>query len=248
MKQQIHTMPVVEAFQSGDECPFCYLYRDADQRAIRFFAGPSASYMEPEIRKITTHTGFCEGHMKKLYDYGNRLGNALMVQSHYANILEELQSQLENYEIPKKRFFSPKKKEETPFWQHLQERTARCAVCKQVEDSMDRHYQVFFSLLKEQEFCRILEDSKGFCIPHFARLLQMAEKHLPQRKADWFYPTVYRVMEQNLVRVKEDLDWFIQKHDYRFVSADWKNSQDSLQRAMQKINSGYPADPPYRKD
>ncbi|MEE1328215.1 MAG: DUF6062 family protein, partial [Oscillospiraceae bacterium] len=72
MKQQIHTMPVVEAFQSGDECPFCYLHRDADQRAIRFFAGPSASYMEPEIRKITTHTGFCEGHMKKLYDYGNR--------------------------------------------------------------------------------------------------------------------------------------------------------------------------------
>ena len=49
MKQQIHTMPVVEAFQSGDECPFCYLHRDADQRAIRFFAGPSASYMDSVV-------------------------------------------------------------------------------------------------------------------------------------------------------------------------------------------------------
>ena len=248
MKQQIHTMPVVEAFQSGDECPFCYLHRDADQRAIRFFAGPSASYMEPEIRKITTRTGFCEGHTKKLYDYGNRLGSALMVQTHYADLLEELHAQLEDFEIPKKRLFPSKKENKTPFWQHLQERTAHCAICDQVEDSMDRHYQVFFSLLKEAEFCRMLEESKGFCIPHFAQLLQLAEKHLPQSKANWFYPTVYRVMEQNMVRVKEDLDLFIQKHDYRFVGTDWKNSRDSLQRSMQKLNSGHPADPPYRKD
>lgn len=248
MKQQIHTVPVVKAFQSGDECPFCHLHRDAERRAIRFYAGPSASYMEPEIRKITTQTGFCQEHTKKLYDYGNQLGSALMVQSHYADLLEELQTQLKNFEIPKKRLFPSKKEKNIPFWQHLQERTAQCSVCNQLNDSLDRHYQVFFSLLKEQEFCRMLEESKGFCIPHFARMLQMAEKHLPQRKAEWFYPTVYRVMEQNMVRVKEDLEWYIQKHDYRFVSADWKNSKDSLQRAMQKISAGYPDDPPFRKD
>lgn len=248
MKQEIHTMPVVQAFQSGDECPFCWLHRDAEQRAIRFFAGPSASYMEPEIREITNRTGFCDGHMKKLYDYGNMLGSALMVQTHYADILEELRARMENLEVPKRRLFAPKKASDVPFWQHLQDRTDQCAICRQVEDSMDRQYRVFFSLLKEEEFCRMLEQSKGFCIPHFAQLLQMAEKHLPQSQAEWFYPTVYRVMEQNLLRVKEDLDWFVEKHDYRHASADWKNSKDALKRAMQKLNAVYPADPPYRKD
>lgn len=248
MKKEIHTIPVVEAIQSGDECPFCWLHRDAEQRAIRFFAGPSASYMEPEIREITNRTGFCDTHMKKLYDYGNALGNALMVQTHYADLLLELRAQMENYEVPKKRIFSRKRVEKMPFWQHLQERTAQCVICQRVEESMDRQYRVFFSLLKEEEFCRMLENSKGFCIPHFAQLLQAAETHLPQSKADWFYPAVFRVMEENLVRVKEDLDWFVDKHDYRNASADWKNSKDSLRRAMQKLSAIYPADPPYRKD
>ncbi len=248
MKQEIHTAPVMEAFQSEGECPFCFLHRDAEQRAIRFFAGPSASYMEPEIREITNELGFCDDHMKKLYDYGNMLGAALMVQTHYADILEELQAQLEDLELPKKRLFPRKKEENTPYWQRLQHRSAQCAICRQVEDGMDRQYRVFFTLLKEEEFCRVLENCKGFCVPHFAQMLQRAEKQLPQSKAKWFYPTVYRVMEQNLLRVKEDLDWFVEKHDYRHADADWKNSRDALKRAMQKLSGIYPADPPFRKD
>lgn len=76
MKEAIETTPVVEAFDSGDECPFCYLERWAEQRTINYVAGPCASYMEPEIRAITDREGFCGDHLKKLYDYGNSLGNA----------------------------------------------------------------------------------------------------------------------------------------------------------------------------
>ena len=53
-------------------------------------------------------------------------------------------------------------------------------------------------------------------------------------------------MEENLVRVKEDLDWLIAKYDYRNASQPWKNSQDALKRAMQKVEGVYPADPPYK--
>jgi hypothetical protein len=55
-------------------------------------------------------------------------------------------------------------------------------------------------------------------------------------------------MEKNLVRVKEDLDWLIAKYDYRNAGADWKNSRDALQRAMQKLEGLYPADAPYKKE
>ena len=83
---------------------------------------------------------------------------------------------------------------------------------------------------------------------HFAMLLQQAQEHLPSAYQEWFYATVYPVMEKNLVRVKEDLDWMIAKYDYRNAGAPWHNSRDALQRAMQKLEGGYPADPPYRQE
>ena len=54
-------------------------------------------------------------------------------------------------------------------------------------------------------------------------------------------------MEENLVRVKEDLDWFVGMFDYRQQGADWKNSRDAVPRTMQKLRGCYPADPVYQK-
>ena len=88
MKEQIDTIPVNDAFASGDECPFCYLERKAEQSTIRYVAGPGASYMEPDVRGATDAVGFCDTHTKKLYDYGNALGSALIFQTYYAGILE----------------------------------------------------------------------------------------------------------------------------------------------------------------
>ena len=53
-------------------------------------------------------------------------------------------------------------------------------------------------------------------------------------------------MLENLARVKGDLDWMIAKYDYRNASKPWGNSQDALQRSMQKLEGIYPADAPYK--
>ena len=79
MKEKIYTIPVNEAFDSQDECPFCNLRRTVEQKTIRFALGPGASYMEPDVRGETDKAGFCGAHFKKMYDYGNSLGSALMM-------------------------------------------------------------------------------------------------------------------------------------------------------------------------
>ena len=38
-------------------------------------------------------------------------------------------------------------------------------------------------------------------------------------------------------KVEEDIDWFIQKFDYRFKDEPWKNSKDALQRTILKVSS-----------
>lgn len=249
MQEKLHTIPVNEAFEAGDECPFCYLERETEERAINYTIGPGASYMEPEIRAITDEEGFCTGHMKKLFDYGNALGCSLILQTYFIGILQELEQQLQDYELPPKRSIFRKKKVEEPenvldAW--LKKKEESCFICKQIESNKQRYYETFFALLKEEQFRSKVEGCKGFCLHHFRELLESAKMNLPNAQREWFYKTVFTLTEENLIRVKEDLDWFVAKNDYRNAGADWKNSRDALARTIQKLRGIYPADPPYR--
>ena len=249
MKEHLHTIPVNEAFLSEDECPFCYLRRLSERSHIRYTAGPGASYMEPEIRAETDKQGFCPAHLKKLYDYGNTLGNALMLQTYYARVLTQLRGEIEDFEPPaRKTLFAKPKASEDGLWKRMQDEVQCCCICAWLDESMDRYYRTFFALLKEAEFRSRVENCKGFCLYHFGELLRRAETDLPNGQRQWFYDTLPALMEENLIRVKEDLDWLIAKYDYRNTGADWKNSRDALQRTMQKLGGGYVAQKPYREE
>lgn len=247
MKEYIETTPVIEAFESGDECPFCYLERWAEQRAINYVAGPCASYMEPEIRAITDREGFCGSHLKKLYDYGNSLGNALMLQTHLIELNRELTEELERFSPPAKRKLF-QKPEAPSILDWLRRRNGSCYLCSRVQSSMNRYVATFYSLIKNAEFRDKVAAGKGFCLRHFQQLLENAAEHLPNGQSQWFYETVPALMKENLSRVQGDLDWFIAKFDYRNAAADWKNSKDAVSRSMQKLQGIHPADPPYKKD
>lgn len=249
MKEKIHTIPVNEAFDSGDECPFCYLERETEERVIDYAIGPGASYMELDVRATTDREGFCGAHLKKMFDYGNALGCSLILQTYYIGMLRELSQQLEEYELPPKKSLFRRQAPETPgsamdAW--LRNKEESCFICRRMEENKRRYYETFFTLLKEAEFREKVEHSKGFCLRHFRELLESAGKNLPNSQRQWFFETVFALMEENMVRVKEDLDWFVAKNDYRNVNADWKNSRDALGRAIQKLQGLYPADPPYR--
>ena len=250
MREQIDTMPIHEAYESGDECPFCWLERQAEQSAIRYTVGPCASYMEPDVRGVTDRKGFCRDHMKKMFDYGNALGNALILQTYYVGFLETLENRMDCYEPPEKRKLFAKKgaPEESELVSWTKNRLGSCFICDKIEDNMDRFFRTFFAMLKDEEFCRRVENSKGFCMYHFIHLLEMAPEELPNNRYEWFYKTVLPLTRNNLIRVKGDLDWFIEKFDYRNASADWKNSRDAVTRAMEKLQSGHPSDGPYRSE
>ncbi len=249
MKDQIDTIPVNEAFESPDECPFCYLERQAEQRALRYAVGPGASYMEPDVRADTDSQGFCRRHFKMMYDYGNSLGNALVMQTYYVGMLKELEAELDSFQMPGKRgLFSKKNSGHLPVLDWAKEKENTCFLCSRLQYNMDRYYTTFFYLIKDEEFRKKVEQGKGFCVHHFAQLLEAAETKLRGGQTEWFYDTVLQTMKENLQRVQGDLDWFIDKFDYRNASADWKNSKDAVSRSMQKLRGGYPADPPYKQD
>ena len=46
MRENIATIPLIDAFKADGECPFCHLEREAEQHAISFILG--SAYMEDD--------------------------------------------------------------------------------------------------------------------------------------------------------------------------------------------------------
>lgn len=78
--------------------------------------------------------------------------------------------------------------------------------------------------------------------------METAETALSDKEKKAFYDILFPMMEQNMQRLSDDLDWFCDKFDYRNKDADWRTSKDALPRGMQKAAGGYPADEPYTMD
>lgn len=100
---------------------------------------------------------------------------------------------------------------------------------------------------KDADFRKRFAESKGFCIVHFGDLCQAAVEKLPEKQQEEFFPILFGLMQDNMKRVSEDVNWMVEKFDYQNHDADWKNSKDAIQRGMQKLKGGYPADPAYQQ-
>ena len=136
---------------------------------------------------------------------------------------------------------------ENPVSAWIAEKEKSCYICDYFKKEYARYLDTFFYLYKnDSAFREKLEKSKGFCLHHFRDVLNGAEAKLSDAEKKDFFPLVFSLMEKNMERVSSDVDWLIEKFDYRNKEADWKTSRDAVQRGMQKLKGGYPADPPYK--
>lgn len=187
MKETIATIPLMNAFHADDECPFCYLEREAEQHAISFILG--SAYMEDDIRAKTDATGFCRHHFKMMYDYGNRLGNALILSTHLKKLNQELGDELAHFTPGKSSFIKRMKHTDvssgntpkTPLGAWIAAKATDCYVCDHFHQIYGRYLDTFFDLYKKnEEFRALFEKSRGFCLPHFGDLIEAAEDKLTE--------------------------------------------------------------------
>ena len=155
MKESIDTIPLFKAFQSYDECPFCFLEREAEHHAISFILG--SAYMEEDIRSETDLTGFCRHHYHMMYDYGNRLGSALILSTHLKQLHKELSKEFASFSLEKSSVFSSlisHKKQNTSsvsaLSQWLTKKTDSCYICNHYKEIYYRYLRTFFHLYKNK--------------------------------------------------------------------------------------------------
>lgn len=248
MKEKLYTIELTDALKSGDECPFCYLERKLEQAAIEFVLG--SSYMESDTREKTDVQGFCGHHTKMMFDYGNALGNAWILKSRLEHLRKGLKKEMDGFAPEKTSMLSKWKKKDgegTTVGHWIREEESHCYVCDRVKDTYDRVLDTFVHQIRhDPEFLKLVQASQGYCIHHFADLVDVCEEKLDSKQKEVWFPILFGQMEKELERVQEDINWLIEKYDYLNKDKDWKNSKDALQRTMQKIVSGHPADPVFK--
>lgn len=234
MKEKLHTIPVNEAFDTDCECPLCVMRQSLEDKAIDFVMGPS--YMEDDIRAETSKLGFCSKHLELMYKNQNRLGLALILKSYMDKTIKDVEKQSSGV-LPVASLFK-KKSDSSPVVSYLEKRQSTCYICNKMNGTFDRYVDTIFHLYHtESSFRQKFADCKGFCTKHYQTLYENAAGKLSGDELKEFINILNSLYINNMKRVRDDLEWFIDKFDYRYADEPWKNSKDALPRTMIKTNS-----------
>lgn len=234
IKENIYTIPIIEAFEESNICPFCYIREKLNNESINYVLGPS--YMEEDIREVTDKKGFCPQHFEELFHEQNRLGLSLMSHTHLKKLIATID---DKYTEPKKALFK-KNEDNTELLNFLKEVNSSCYICDKIDNTFYRYVDSFFYLIKKNdEFYPLFEKTSFFCLDHFELLLKTSNEKLNGEKKINFSKTLMDIQRKYMKELEEDLDWFIKKYDYRYKDEPYKNSKDSLNRSIGFLGGKY---------
>ncbi len=217
MAEKIYSIKINEAFGEKCGCPVCSLRERLEKEEIERILG--AAMMEPDTRKETNKRGFCKKHLELLCQSGNKLPLALMLSTHLA----ELEGKVMKGEI---------KRNENAY----NEARKSCYLCNRMNLFMGRVLDnICYLYTSDENFRKLFAAQEYFCETHSARLLEMAQKALPKKERAAFNEALNGCNEKYIQTLKEDLDWFCKKFDYRYAKEDWKNSKDAIERTVKYL-------------
>lgn len=220
MLEKIYTIPVNEAFEAADGCPFCALYKKLEKNELELILG--ASMMEPDVRKVTNKKGFCRDHYHKLHKAQKRLPLALMLESHIAEVEKML--------TPSALSFKDRGETVASAARTLSD---SCYVCERVEFHFAKMLSTACLLYdQDSDFRRKLKEQPYFCPEHYARYLETAKSAMPRRRYTDFVEDIRAVEEGYLKELGERVSRFCQKFDYRHAGEPWGDEKNAVEDSL----------------
>ncbi len=226
MKYDITNIPVGEIFEERDGCPVCRLRNTLETRAVEYITG--AAMMEPDIRIETNRLGFCITHYRMMLRQRNRLGVALILESH----LEETQKQVFAGVLPSARRQA----------KNAAKKTDTCFVCTKVDEAMDKMLDTVCRTWEQQaDFRRLFEQQPYLCLPHFSALVAASQEAMSKKEQPYFAKAAAALAENYMKELRGDIRHFADMYDYRNgENADWGNSRDAVERAIAFLTTREP--------
>jgi hypothetical protein len=231
MKEDICTIPVNEVFAQKDGCPICRMRNELELRALDFVMG--AAMMEPSVRHETNRFGFCPEHFGKMKGMKNHLSLALMLESH----LMEIDNAVFEKCKPTVLRGSIKSAEESG--REAAGIVSSCYVCDRMERSLRHELETLFVMWKKDAgFRDDVASQKGYCLPHYALLVEIGQKSLDKKSFPEFYDAVSKVTRTALKALTEDATAFCKMYDYHNNGADFGGLRDSVRNSIAFLTGG----------
>jgi len=225
LKEHIYTIPVTEAFSKDKHhCPFCALREKLEKDELEIILG--ASMMEPEIRQETNDKGFCSRHYGKMFGMKNRLGLALMLESHLESLKKEIKTgNIFSRDIAAKSV------------ERIEKLGNSCYVCDRIEDKIAKMFTTAAYLYaEEKEFRANFQELRYFCLPHYREYMLAAKRVLSKDEYADLVRAANEKVNAYLDSLKDDVSLFCKKFDYRFDDLPWGESKDSVERSLKFLN------------
>lgn len=234
MNYHLDTIPIWDAYKEGGECPLCRIRAHNEKMYVDNFLG--GSVMEPAVRIEVNQKGFCGHHFKLLYDKKNRLGLALMGHTYLKETIKRLEAHAAEINGQGGRSTLFGKKNDSGANRAAGDAARGCILCERLKVTMQRYaYTLCYMWKREPEFKRALTASKGFCLPHYAEVLEAAPEELSGKDLAEFNQTLTKLELDNLNRIEKEIEWFTLKFDYRNHDKPWGDSQDAVERTVNKL-------------
>lgn len=230
MREDITSIPVSEVFEPKDGCPICRMRDLLEKRVAEYITG--AAMMEPDVRIETNKLGFCIDHYRLILKQRNRLGVALILESHLAEVEKDI---FKGVPLLGK---SPDKQGKS-----AAARTSTCFLCQQVDWAMERMLATVCRLWEsERDFRHLFDEQEALCLPHFALLMETAEKGVSKKNRSDFGKAAAALAQKYCTELRDDVSHFCKMFDYRnnTEDADWGNSKDSVERAIWFLTTRQP--------
>ena len=229
--EQIYTIPVNEtfdAFRGKPECgcPVCALYRKLQENELDIILG--ASMMEPDIRIMTNKEGFCGTHFDMMFSRQNRLGLALIMESH----LDKVKS-----DISDKALTSLLTGKGSAPMKSLERLKKSCYICRRTDHHLKNMISTIVLLYQsDSQFVKKLKEQPYFCLPHYSELINYAKNKLNKKEFADFYSDISELELSYLDTLRNDVSHFCKKFDYRYEDEPWYNSKDSVERTIKFLS------------
>ncbi len=246
MRYHLDTIPVWDALRLDSGCLLCALRSLTERTLVERYLG--ASVMEPDTRIKVNDKGFCSRHQYMLYQRQNRLGHALMMQSHLDVVRDKVVAAFHQAENTSgrglfKRKVSSLDNQAGYAFEKLHE---SCILCESLDDNMRRYTYSFLHLYENNaDFQQAFLASRGVCLKDLPLILSMAQEHM---RGDAYRNFIAALKEKTLEVLdtnKQDIDWFTLKFDYRNADKPWKNSKDALERTVNFLRGHTIGDDPW---
>ena len=227
--EQIYTIPVNEAFDDSRDnpscgCPICTLYRRQEENELQLILG--ASMMEPAIRLETTRLGFCDCHYSMMQGRKNRLGMALMLESHLDGLRDALfphgLAAMLGHERAERR---------------MRELEESCYVCGRIEFALSRMIETVVLLWeRDPDFRKKFDAQPHFCLPHYRRMAEYASKRLGKKEKGAFLAAAEKIELAYYDSLREDIKEFCRGFDYRAEGTPSEGSKTAVDRAVRFLS------------